>query len=105
LQAGNKKVVWAPEFFKFPDWARNADLMFADGAGWDRPIRFVGGVGGHAAALSVARDAHSRGVRKLILAHIGRPTIRAIDDGKTLPFGEFGVENKTYRLRAEATRK
>jgi len=102
LQAGKKKIVWAPEFFEFPDWARRADLMFADGAAWDRPIRFVGGVGGHAAALSVARDAQERGVRRLVFAHIGRPTIRAIDAGKTLPFGEFGVENKTYRLRVAA---
>jgi hypothetical protein len=57
VQAGRKKVVWAPEFFEFPDWARRADSMFADGAAWNRPIRFVGGVGGHAAALSVARTA------------------------------------------------
>jgi len=102
LQARKTKVVWAPEFFEFPDWARRAGLMFADGAAWNHPIRFVGGVGGHAAALSVARDAQDRGVRRLIFAHIGRPTIRAIDAGKTLPFGELGVENKTYRLRVEA---
>src|SRR5215831_6259917 len=28
------RVVWAPEFLEFPSWAADADLMFADAAGW-----------------------------------------------------------------------
>jgi hypothetical protein len=47
-------VVWAPEFWEFPGWARGADLMFADAAGWQRPIRFARGVGGHAAVSATA---------------------------------------------------
>jgi len=35
----------------------------------------------------------------LILAHIGRPTIKAIDAGLCPPFGEFGEEGKVYVLR------
>jgi len=91
--------VWAPEFWTFPHWAAGCDLMFADAAGWARPIRFAGGVGGHAAALDVARFARRHGVRRLVLAHIGRPTIRAIDAGERPPFGEFGADGRRYVIR------
>jgi hypothetical protein len=50
----NKRVAWAPEFFRFPGWATSADLMFAEAAAWSRPIRFRGGVGGHLGTLAVA---------------------------------------------------
>jgi len=99
IEAGSAKIVWAPEFFKFPQWAAGADLMFAEAAGWNRPIRFRGGVGGHDAALDVAQEARRQGVRRMILAHIGRPTIEAIDAGLRPPFGEFGEEGKVYILR------
>jgi hypothetical protein len=45
-----RTVVWAPELYEFPAWARGADLMFAEAAAWDRPIRFASGVGGHLAS-------------------------------------------------------
>jgi hypothetical protein len=93
-----RRVVWAPEFYQFPRWARNADLMFAEAAGWSRPIRFAGGAGGHAAALRVAEQARRAGVRQLVFAHIGRPTLRALDRGEVFPFGERGCENQVYRL-------
>jgi hypothetical protein len=95
-----RKIVWAPEFFEFPAWAERADLMFAEAAGWDRPIRFAGSVGGHAPALTVARQAKERGVRRLVFAHIGRPTIRAIDAGAVPPFGEFGRDGGVYIIGA-----
>src|SRR5579875_1807881 len=57
IELAGLRVVWAPEFLELPDWADGADLMFADGAGWNRPIRFAGGVGGHACVLDVAREA------------------------------------------------
>lgn len=98
LEHAGRTAVWAPEFWEFPPWAAGADLMFADGAAWQRPIRFRGGVGGHAAALDTAEEARRLGVRRLVLAHIGRPTIRATDAGATLPFGELGREGATYRL-------
>jgi Beta-lactamase superfamily domain len=97
LRAGDARVVWAPEFAELPAWAGGADLMFADGAGWDRPIRFAGGVGGHADVRGVAEAARTAGVRRLVFAHIGRPAIRAIDRGERPPFGEWGVEGRTYR--------
>ncbi len=51
-------------------------------AGWKRPILFRGGVGGHACVSQVARDARKYKVKRLVFAHIGRPTIRAIDAGE-----------------------
>jgi hypothetical protein len=98
IRTARARAVWAPEFWTFPEWAAGADLMFADAAGWNRPIHFAGGVGGHAAALAVAEEARRRGVRRLVFAHIGRPTIRAIDAGQRPPFGEFGRDGRRYRL-------
>ena len=96
ITSGARAVAWAPEFLEFPTWAAGVDLMFAEAAGWRRPIRFAHGTGGHAAALDVAVQAQRQGVRRLIFAHIGRPTIRAIDRGECPPFGEFGREGQTY---------
>jgi hypothetical protein len=96
---GNKRVAWAPEFFRFPGWATGADLMFAEAAGWSRPIRFAGGVGGHLDVLAVARSATSQGVRRLVFVHIGRPTIRAIDRGDRPPFGEFAKDGQVFIVR------
>jgi hypothetical protein len=93
---------WAPEFWEFPDWAGGADLLFAEGAGWRSPIRFRGGVGGHAAALAVAEQAQAAGVRRLVFAHLGRPTIRAIDAGQRPPFGEFGHDGQQFTLHLTA---
>ncbi len=99
IEAGQGRVVWAPEFWTFPAWASGADLMFADAAGWNRPIRFRGGVGGHACVLDIAEDARARDVRRLVFAHIGRPSIRARDAGEHPPFGEWGDEARTYTVR------
>jgi hypothetical protein len=96
IETPARRAVWAPEFFRFPSWVKGADVMFADAAGWNRPIRFAGGVGGHAAALDVAERARRASVRRLVLAHIGRPTIRALDRGDRLPFGEVGRERARY---------
>jgi len=98
IEAAGRRVVWAPEFLEFPSWAAGADLMFADAAGWARPIRFAHGAGGHAAALAVARQARIQHIGRLVFAHIGRPTIRAIDAGQTTPFGEFGADRASYTL-------
>jgi hypothetical protein len=70
--------------------------MFADAAGWRRQIGFAHGVGGHAAVLDVASDAQQLGGKRLVCAQIGRPTIRAMDRGERLSFGEFGREGHTY---------
>ncbi|HXZ75354.1 MAG TPA: hypothetical protein VEH31_31420 [Streptosporangiaceae bacterium] len=93
-------AAWAPEFWAFPGWAAGVDLMFADAAGWDRPIRFAGGTGGHMAALEVAGQARQHRVARLVFAHIGRPSLRAIDAGCRLPYGEWGQLGRTYRLAA-----
>ncbi|MEV0402653.1 MBL fold metallo-hydrolase [Actinoallomurus sp. NPDC050550] len=97
IQGAGRRAVWAPEFWEFPAWADGADIMFADAAGWRRPIRFGGGVGGHAPVIETAERARRHGVRRLVFAHIGRPSIRAIDAGQRPPYGEWGVEGRTYR--------
>ncbi|MBI3462570.1 MAG: hypothetical protein HY000_05845 [Planctomycetes bacterium] len=98
LETSAGTAAWAPEFLRFPSWAEGVDLLFAEAAGWNRPIRFRGGVGGHAAALDVARDAQQAHVRRLVFAHLGRPTLRAIDAGLRPPFGEFGLEGDVFYL-------
>ena len=98
IEAAGRRVVWAPEFLEFPGWAAGADLMFADASGWTRPIRFAHGAGGHAAAIEVSEEARARRVRRLVFAHIGRPAIRAIDAGQTVPFGELGADGAVYAL-------
>jgi hypothetical protein len=100
-----RTIVWAPEFVRFPRWAAGTDLLFAEGAGWSRPIRFAGGVGGHAAVLTVAAEAHRHGVRRLVFAHVGRPTLRALAEGQRLPYGELGVEGRIYRPRSRDRRR
>jgi hypothetical protein len=100
VEGAGARVVWAPEFWTFPRWAASADLMLAEAAGYTRPIRFVGGVGGHMAAVDVARRAHALGVRRLVLAHIGRPSIRARDAGLTPAFAEWGSDEDVFVFRS-----
>jgi hypothetical protein len=92
IRAAGRTAVWAPEFIEFPVWAAGVDLMFAEAAAWDRPIRFAGGVGGHLPVLVVAEEAQRRRVKRLVLARVGRPTIRAIDRGERPPFGAFALD-------------
>jgi hypothetical protein len=73
--------------------------MFAEAAGWSRPILFRGGVGGHASVEQVSRDAVKYHIKRLIFAHIGRPTIKAIDAGRQPSFGEFGEDGTVYSLK------
>jgi hypothetical protein len=99
IRAGDATAIWAPEFWEFPSWAEGADVMFAEASSWKRPIHFTGKVGGHMDAHSVCVEARRRGVKRLVLAHIGRSTIRARDAGEIVPFGEFGDDGREYRLR------
>jgi hypothetical protein len=99
IETARQRAAWAPEFWTFPDWAAGVDLMFADAAGWDKPIRFAGGVGGHACVREIAAVARRAGVRRLVFAHIGRPSIRAIDRGERPPFGSWGRDGAEYRIR------
>jgi hypothetical protein len=92
-------IVWAPEFFVFPAWAGGADLMFADGAGWARPIRFTGRVGGHLDVQSVAKAARRARIRRLVFAHLGRPTLAALARGERPPFGEVAADGQVFLIR------
>jgi hypothetical protein len=99
IETAHQRAAWAPEFWTFPEWAAGVDLMFADAAGWNTPIRFAGGVGGHACVRDVAAVARRAGVRRLVFAHIGRPSIRAIDRGERPPFGSWGSDGAEFRIR------
>jgi Beta-lactamase superfamily domain len=99
IETASHRAAWAPEFWVFPQWAAGTDLMFADAAGWNRPIRFAGGVGGHACVRDVAAAARRAGVRRLVFAHIGRPSIRAIDRGERPSFGHWGHDGAAFRVR------
>ncbi len=98
IRTVGKTVVWAPEFYRFPRWARRADVVFAEGAAWDHPIRFVGGVGGHMDVLATAKQAKRLGVKRLVFAHLGRPTLRALSRGKEPPFGELADDGQGFRV-------
>jgi hypothetical protein len=99
IEALGRTAVWAPEFYEFPRWARRAHLMFAEAAGWNRPIRFAGGVGGHLDVHAVARAAQRLGIERLVFAHIGRPTLRALGRGLRAGFGEFARDGQMFVVR------
>jgi hypothetical protein len=72
--------------------------MFADAAGWARPIRFAHQAGGHAAVLEIARQARRpqrppTGLCSPRTAHRSR-----IDAGLVPPLGEFGSDGAVYPL-------
>jgi hypothetical protein len=99
IDVENVRIAWLPEFLELPAWADRFDLVFADGAGWARPIRFAHRTGGHACVLDVARQARARGIRRLVFAHLGRPTLRALDAGECPPFGEMGHDKQVFTVR------
>ncbi|MGA9522057.1 MAG: hypothetical protein WBV82_11360 [Myxococcaceae bacterium] len=98
IEVPQARVGWAPEFLEYPVWATKLDLLFAEAAGWNRRIWFRGRVGGHASATEVAEKARAARVQHLVFAHIGRPTIRAMDEGCVPLFGEFGADGQTWRV-------
>jgi hypothetical protein len=97
---GGHRVVWAPEFWTFPDWAGGAELAFLEAAAWTKPIRFRGGVGGHAPVQRTAQEAQAARVRRVVFVHIGRPTIRAIDSGATQGL-EFARDGQVFEVEVE----
>jgi hypothetical protein len=68
ITAHGRSVAWAPEFLEFPAWA----------------------------TARCRPKAQRLRVRRIVFAHIGRPTIRAMDRGERPSFGEFGREGQTY---------
>lgn len=98
LHVPGAAVAWLPEAWEFPGWAAGVDLLFAEAAGWSRPIRFARGAGGHLCVLQVAELARQARVGRVVFSHIGRPSLRAIDAGLRPPFGEWGAPGRTYRL-------
>lgn len=99
IEASGTRVVLAPEFFRFPAWAARAQLMFAEAAAFSHPIRFVGGVGGHMPVLEVSARAQVARVERLVFAHIGRSTLRALDARLRPPFGTFARDGQIFYVR------
>jgi hypothetical protein len=60
-------------------------------------------VGGHLDALSVQRAARRAGVKRLVFAHIGRPTLRAIDAGARPSFGELARDGQIFHPRTRVS--
>jgi hypothetical protein len=81
-----------------PRWAYGAELLFAEAAGWERPIRFAGGIGGHLHVPAVAEAARRHQAGRLVFAYIGRSTIRAIDRGARPTFGELARDGQVFRV-------
>jgi hypothetical protein len=98
IDLSGRRIVWAPEFWAFPRWASGADLMFAEASAWNRPIPFAGGVGGHMPISGVAEAGRRQGVKRLVFAYIGRPTIRAREQGKRPLFGKLAHDGQIFRL-------
>ena len=97
IRCDSTRVVWAPEFWQFPEWTAEADLAFLEAAAWRTPIRFRGGVGGHAPVLRTLHEAATAGIRRIVFVHIGRPTIRAIDAGLTSGL-QFATDGESFEL-------
>jgi hypothetical protein len=76
---------------------------FGEASAWNRPIRFAGGVGGHLDVQAVARAARRHRVTRLVFAHIGRPTLRALEAGLSPTFGEFATDRQVFVLARRAT--
>jgi hypothetical protein len=91
ILSGRYMAVWAPEYAVFPDWAEDADLMFADGTALD-------GTGAHLGVLASALAAQRRRVKRLIFVRLDEPVFAALDRGEPPPFGEWGEEGRTYRM-------
>ena len=101
IEYGGIRVVWAPEFWSFPQWTAGADLAFLEAAAWNRPIRFKGGGGGHAPVQITLKEAQAAGIKRIIFVHIGRPTIRAINSGEASQL-EFAQDGQVFELNADA---
>ena len=75
IRAGNGTIVWAPRFPHFP-WARDADLMFAEGAGWAPPNPVRRRCRGTPEAQDPSREWRDAQVSGAwCSAHMGAPTL------------------------------
>jgi hypothetical protein len=56
-------------------------MLFAEAAGWDRPIRIRGGVAATYQSGQIAADARAHERHGIRYADLGRPALHAIDRG------------------------
>jgi len=98
IRAGSRLVVWAPEFWTFPEWAAGADLMFAEPpAGTGRSVSAVVRAGTRPCCVpppTPRRPAYAGWCTRTSAG----PSLRAIDAGLVPPGGEWGEPGRTYRL-------
>jgi hypothetical protein len=98
IQLGNSMAAWAPEFLEFPRWATSAKIMFADTAGWNRPIRFAKRVGGHAAGARGCRGCTGDECRATRVRPCGETDDPCPRCRHVVPFGELDQERTTHEL-------
>jgi hypothetical protein len=55
--------------------------------------------------VAVAHAARRRGVKRLVFAHLGRPTLRALSLGKKPPFGELAADGQTFLIGRKRKRR
>lgn len=55
--------------------------------------------------VAVARGARRLGVKRLVFAHIGRPTVRALSRGKRPPFGEQATDGQAFLIGRKRKRR
>ena len=78
--------------------------MFSDAAGWNRPPYSICQARRRTCCgARRAEAAQAINVARLVFAHVGKPTIRALDVGKSFPFGDLGQERTTHELTLGAT--
>ncbi len=74
ISVNGTSIAWAPEFSEVPDWLDDVDFAFVEASSWSHPIRFIGGVGGHAAVVETIAELRKRNIGTVVLSHIGKQT-------------------------------
>jgi predicted RNA-binding Zn-ribbon protein involved in translation (DUF1610 family) len=84
IKIRKKTIVYAPEFFKLPkSRIKGADLAILEGSTWDKPITFIGKIGGHAAILKSFEKVEELEV-PVIFTNIGSLTEKNLEEAQEL---------------------
>lgn len=105
IKVDNKKIIYAPEFFEFPEKEiKGADLAILEGSAWDRPIRFIGGVGGHAALLDIWEKCKKLKV-PVVFTHIGKSVEKHLKEAEEMgiKIGKDGQEITSFEKAKKLT--
>jgi len=105
IEADNKTIIYAPEFFEFPTrQVKNADIAILEGSAWSKPIVFTGKTGGHAAVLDSWEKAKEANVDRIIFTHIGKTTEAHLKDAEEMGI-EIGHDGQVIIPKAKVKKK